>query len=86
MTTKEEADAFFEKALDMLAEAYEWNGIRTGHLLLVDGQRMNSDGTSSTVMGYHTPDGQPWTETLGIMRVSTLRLEKDFITAEREDE
>jgi hypothetical protein len=86
MPTRDEADSALEHALNLLAEAYEWAGVRTNHLLFIEHQRLNADDTTSTIVGCHVPDRQSWTATLGVLRAGTLRIESDYVRAEREDD
>jgi hypothetical protein len=81
-TTPEEADQALEAALELCAEAYDWSGVQSGYLLLFESQMLQDNGKMSTVMGYHAPDHQSWTKTLGILRTGTLRLEHDYVTSD----
>lgn len=79
------ADAALESALDAVAVAYGWDGLRVAWSIVVHNVVYSDAGDQATAVQWHGPDNQTWVTTLGLLRAITLRLEGDFMTPDAEE-
>lgn len=75
---QKEADALFEEALDRVCAAYEIDGVRVGFLVAMNHVLIDDDGEASS-LAWHTPDGQPWITSLGLIEALRLRYQRDYL-------
>jgi hypothetical protein len=68
----------FEQALDEWDETNKVEGVRTGHIYFAVHVSYDADGDSFSSYSMHTPDGQPWITTLGLIEAFRLLRHKEF--------
>jgi hypothetical protein len=79
VATKEEAEAALNAALATCAEAYEWNGVLSGLLIIAEYTRLDDEDDEITSLITHIPARQTWTRTIGLLIQAEWLMRKDFL-------
>jgi hypothetical protein len=82
VTSKQEATAALDKAINDLAVAEEWTGVITGWVVLAGFVDMD-EGEEHSGVAIALPEGYlAWPHALGIVEAGRLRMQQQYLAGE----
>jgi len=76
------ADTALEAALDQVCAAYSIDGVRVGYVIAMN-HVLIDDGDQAASLAWHTPEGQLWIASLGLIEALRLRYQRDYLGDDR---